>query len=48
LRTEFKSDIAELRLEILQRPTRRQAMFDMFAIVGPIGAALAIASHLAH
>ena len=52
LRAELKSDIAEvraeLRLEILQRPTRRQAIFDMFAIVGLVGAVLAIATHFAH
>jgi hypothetical protein len=30
----------ELRLEIAQRPTRRQSVFDMFAIVGSIGAIL--------
>jgi hypothetical protein len=38
---------AELRLEIAQRPTRRQAVYDMFAVVGPVGAALAIATHFA-
>jgi hypothetical protein len=52
LRAELKSDIAELRaelcLEILQRPTRRQAIFDMFAIVGLVGAVPAIATHFAH
>jgi hypothetical protein len=52
LRAELKADIAELRaelrLEIMRRPTRRQAIFDMFAIVGLIGTALAIATHLAH
>ena len=52
LRSEFKSDMAvlgaELRLEITQRPTRRQSVFDMFAIVGLIGAVLAIATHFAH
>ena len=52
LRAELKSDIAELRadlrLEILQRPTRRQAIFDMFAIVGLVGAGLAIATRFAH
>jgi hypothetical protein len=52
LRAELKSDIAELRaellVEIMQRPTRRQAIFDMFAIVGLVGAVLAIATRFAH
>ncbi|HYZ40405.1 MAG TPA: hypothetical protein VE687_07245 [Stellaceae bacterium] len=47
LRTETKSEISALRLEITQRPTRRQAVFDIFAIVGLIGQVLTIASHLA-
>jgi chromosome segregation ATPase len=51
LRAELKSDIAELRaelrMEILQRPTRRQAIFDMFAIVALVGAVLAVATHFA-
>ena len=48
LRTETKSEIAELRFELLQRPTRRQAIFDIFAIVSLIGVILAIASHIVH
>jgi hypothetical protein len=55
LRAELKSDIAalhaelaHLRAEVLQRPTRRQAILDMFAIVGQVGAVLAIATHFAH
>jgi len=40
--------MGELRLEIMQRPTRRQSVFDIFAIVGPIGAVLTIAAHFAH
>jgi hypothetical protein len=52
LRAELKSDIAdlraELRLEISQRPTRSQSIFDRIAIVGPVGAVLAIATHFAH
>ena len=51
LRAELKAEIAELRaelrLEIALRPTRRQAVFDMFAIVGLVGAVLAIATHIA-
>jgi hypothetical protein len=52
LRVGLKSELAdlraELRLAIMQRPTRRQSLFDMFAIVGLIGAVLAIATHFAH
>jgi hypothetical protein len=55
LRTELRSEMAELRVElaelraeILQRPTRRQAIFDMFAVVGLVGAVLAIATHVGH
>jgi DNA repair exonuclease SbcCD ATPase subunit len=48
LRTELKSEIVELRLGIMQRPTRRQTVFDIFAIVGLIGVVLTIASHVAH
>jgi hypothetical protein len=52
LRTEMKIEIAELRtgfrVEIARRPTRRQAVFDIFAIVGLIGAILTIAARLAH
>jgi chromosome segregation ATPase len=48
LRTELKSEMAELRIEILQRPTRRQAVFDIFAIAGLIGVILTIAAHFAH
>jgi hypothetical protein len=51
-RAALKSDIAELRaellVEIMQRPTRRQAIFDMFAVVGLVGAVLAIVTHVAH
>jgi hypothetical protein len=51
LRAELKSEIAELRaellLEIAQRPTRHQSVYDMFAIVGLVGAVLAIATHFA-
>jgi hypothetical protein len=51
LRAELKTEMAELRselhLEIAQRPTRRQSVFDVSAIVGLIGAILAIASHFA-
>jgi ribosomal protein L29 len=50
-KTEFadvRHEIAELRLEIMQRPTRRQSIFDIFAIVGLIGAVLSIAARFAH
>jgi hypothetical protein len=38
LRTETQTQIADLRPEIAQRPTRRQSIFDIFAVVGLIGA----------
>jgi hypothetical protein len=47
LRTELKSEIAELRLDVVQRPTRRLTVFDIFAIVGLIGAILTIAARFA-
>jgi uncharacterized protein YhaN len=51
LRAELKADMAELRtellLEIARRPTRRQSVFDMFAVVGLVGAVLAIATRFA-
>jgi hypothetical protein len=34
--------------EISRRPTRRQAIFDMFAVVDRGGAVPAITTHLAH
>jgi hypothetical protein len=37
-----------LRLEIMQRPTRRQSIFDIFTIVGLIGPVLSIAARFAH
>jgi hypothetical protein len=58
LRAETKTQIADLRTatqtladlqpEIAQRPTRRQSIFDIFAVVGLIGAILTIAKHFAH
>ena len=55
LRAETKAEFAdvcreivELRLEIVQRPTRRQSIFDSFAVVGLIGAILTIAARFAH
>ena len=55
LRTEMASEFADvrqeiagLRLEIMQRPTRRQSIFDIFAVVGLTGAVLAIAARFAH
>jgi chromosome segregation ATPase len=50
-KTEFadvRREIAELRLEIMQRPTRRQSIFDIFAVVGLIGAILTVAARFAH
>jgi hypothetical protein len=49
--TEFadvRREMADLRLEIAQRPTRRQSIFDIFAVVGLNGAILTIAAHFAH
>ena len=48
LRTELKAEMAELRLDIMQRPTRRQSVFDIFAIVGLIGIILTIAARFVH
>jgi chromosome segregation ATPase len=45
---DLRSEMAKLRTEILRRPTRRQSIFDIFAVVGPIGAILTIAAHFAH
>jgi hypothetical protein len=45
---DIRREMAELRLDIVQRPTRRQAILDIFAIVGLIGSVLTIASHFAH
>jgi hypothetical protein len=42
-----RREMTELRLEIVQRPTRRQSIFDIFAIVGLIGAVLTIAARFA-
>ena len=50
-KTEFadvRREIVELRLEIVQRPTRRQSIFDIFSVVGLIGAILTIAARFAH
>jgi hypothetical protein len=48
LRTETKAEIADLRLEIVRRPTPRQSVFDIFAVVGLIGAILTIATRFTH
>jgi hypothetical protein len=45
---DVRREMAELRLEIVQRPTRRQSIFDIFAVVGLIGAVLTIAALFAH
>jgi ribosomal protein L29 len=50
-KTEFadvRQEMAGLRLEIMQRPTRRQSIFDIFTIVGLIGPVLSIAARFAH
>ena len=44
---DIRREMAELRLEIIQRPTRRQSIFDVFAVVGLIGAVLTIAARFA-
>jgi hypothetical protein len=41
-------EMADLRPEIAQQPTRRQSIFDIFAVVGLIGAILTIAARFAH
>ncbi len=46
--TATKEDIANLRNEIEKRPTRRQSIFDIFAVVALIGALLTIGARLAH
>jgi len=45
---DVREEMAELRLQIMQRPTRRQSIFDVFAVVGLIGAVLTLAAHFAH
>jgi hypothetical protein len=45
--TATKEDIANLRIEIEKRPTRRQSIADVIVFVGLVGSILAIASHLA-
>jgi hypothetical protein len=45
---DVRREIVELRLEIVQRSTRRQSIFDIFAAVGLIGAILTIAARFAH
>ena len=44
---DVRRELVELRLEIVQRPTRRQSIFDIFAVVGLIGAILSIAARFA-
>ena len=45
---DVREEMAELRLQIRQLPTRRQSIFDVFAVVGLIGAVLTLAAHFAH
>ena len=45
---DVREEMAELRLQIMQQPTRRQSVFDIFAVVGLIGAIPTIAAHFAH
>jgi hypothetical protein len=50
-KAEFAADrreIVELRPEIIQQPTGRQSIFDIFAVVGLIGAVLTIVARFAH
>ncbi len=47
VRLELKEEIDELRIEIIKRPTRRQSILDIFAIVGFIGVVLTIAARFA-
>lgn len=42
-----RREMAELRFDIMQRRTRRQSIFDIFAIVGLVGAVLTIAAGFA-
>jgi hypothetical protein len=43
-----QQDLTSLRVEIEKRPTRRQTVFDIFAIVGFIGVLLTIGAKVAH
>jgi uncharacterized coiled-coil protein SlyX len=43
-----KLELADLKLQIEKRPTRRQTMADVALIVTTIGALIAIGTHLAH
>jgi hypothetical protein len=43
-----KLELADLKNQIEKRPTRRQTVFDLFAVAGFVGAVLAIASRMAH
>jgi|SRR5271163_241502 len=45
---DVRREIVELRLEIVRRPTRRQSIFDIFAVVGLVGAILTIAARFEH
>jgi hypothetical protein len=45
---DVRNEIADLQLEIARRPTRRQSILDVSAIVGLIGAVLTIAARFAH
>ncbi|HEX3954174.1 MAG TPA: hypothetical protein VHW90_11410 [Stellaceae bacterium] len=43
-----QTDLANLRIEIERRPTRRQTVFDIFAVVTLIGGLLTLGSRLTH
>jgi hypothetical protein len=43
-----QQDIANINVALVQRPTRRQIVFDIFTIVGFIGVLLTIGAKLAH
>jgi uncharacterized coiled-coil protein SlyX len=43
-----KLELFDLKTEIEKRPTRRQALFDLFAVAGFVSVLLAIGARLAH
>lgn len=48
IRDELATVSVELKVEIAKRPTRRQAVLDLIAIVGFIGVILTIGARFAH
>lgn len=43
-----RREMVEFRLEVVQRPTRRQSIFGIFAIAGLVGAVPTISARFAH